>query len=297
MSASNNNQESNSNSHISTTMSLTGMTLNSLGINKRDIDQISRIVSDESLSSDNTSKRRKLVSDDITASHNHHFSHVRVPQGQQRQRPVSPGSSPPVLKPCNYLMTLFQTTDSQHATNTTTARRIDSFSLEQALYFESYQEAEIPTDILQALRTSNVKQLRSFLKEEKKNSDSLKDCRNPFGENLLHLACRMGGITSEMLVFLIQEAQVPLNVRDRFGRTPLHHACMSSHPNCDTIDYVMRHIPRRVLLFEDDMGKIPFDLIPSRCYAQWTRFLSETKNILQNDTNQNQESSASSAAS
>merc|ERR1719162_1102147 len=293
MSASNNNQKSNSNSNSnsnrSTTMSLTGMTLNSLGLNKRDIDQISRIVSDESLSSNDNSKRRKLVSDDITASHNHqfHHHHVRVPQGRQRKRPVSPGSSLPVLKPCNYLMTLFQNKDSENTTTTTT-RRIDSFSLEQALYFEPYQEAEIPTDILQALRTSNVERLRACLKE-KKNQNGLKDCRNPFGENLLHLACRMGGIASAVLVFLIQEAQVPLNVRDRFGRTPLHHACMSSHPNFDTIDLVMRHVPRRVLLFEDDMGKIPFDLIPSRCYAQWTRFLSETKNILQNDTNQNQE--------
>merc|ERR1719491_1337899 len=105
MSASNNNQESNSNSNsnsnTSTTMSLTGMTLNSLGLNKRDIDQISRIVSDESLSSDNNSKRRKLVSDDITASHNHQFHHhVRVSQGR-RKRPLSPQSAPPVLKPCN----------------------------------------------------------------------------------------------------------------------------------------------------------------------------------------------------
>merc|ERR1712238_295227 len=102
----NNNQESNSNSNSnrSTTMSLTGMTLNSLGLNKRDIDQISRIVSDDSLSNDK-SKRRKLVSDDITASHNHHFHHhVRVPQGRTRKRPLSPGSSPPVIKPCNYLM-------------------------------------------------------------------------------------------------------------------------------------------------------------------------------------------------
>merc|ERR1719491_335018 len=296
MSASNNNQESNSNSNsnsnTSTTMSLTGMTHNSLGLNKRDIDQISRIVSDESLSSD-TSKRRKLVSADITTSHNHQFHHhVRVPQGRQRKRPVSPGSSLPVLKPCNYLMTLFQNKDSQHTTSTTTTRRIDSFSLEQALYFEPYQEAEIPTDILQALRTSNVDRLRACLKE-KKNQNGLKDCRNPFGENLLHLACRMGGIANTVLVFLIQEAQVPLNVRDRFGRTPLHHACLSSHPNFETIEFVIRHVPRMVLVFEDDTGNIPFDLIPSRCEEGWTRFLSETKNILHNNNNHNQESSSS----
>jgi len=281
MSASINNQEesnSNSNSNTSTTMSLTSMTINSLGINKRDIDQISRIVSDESLANDNNSKRRKL-SGDIADSHNHpfHHHHVRVPQG--RKRPLSPRSSPPVLKPCNYLMKLFQNKDLPNATTT----RIDSFSIEQAFYFEAYQEAEISTDILQALRTSNVEQLRSFLTEKK---NGLKECRNQFGENLLHLACRMGGISCNVIAFLIQEAKVPLNVRDRFGRTPLHHACMSSHPNFDTIDFVIRHVPRMCLLFEDDTGNIPFDLIPSRCYDGWTRFLSETKNILHNNNQQ-----------
>jgi len=255
-------------------MSLTGMTMNSLGINKRDVDQITRIVSDDSLTNDN-SKRRKL-SDDITESRNHDFHHVRVPQG--KKRPLSPRSSPPVIKPCNYLMTLFKNKG-------TTTTQIDSFSMEQALYFESYQESEIQTNILKALRSSNVVQLRSFLTDTDKN---IKQCRNQFGENLLHLACRMGGISTEVITFLIQEAKVPLNVRDRFGRTPLHHACMSSHPNFDTIDFVIRHVPRMVLLFEDDTGNIPFDLIPSRCYDGWTRFLSETKNILHNN-HQNQE--------
>jgi len=265
-------------------MSLTGMTINSLGINKRDIDQISRIISDESLDNKN-SKRRKL-SVNITASQNHQFHHVRVPQGRIK-RPLSPRSCPPVIKPCNYLMKLFQNKDLPNTTTT----RIDSFSIEQALYFEPYQEsAEIPTDILKALRTSNVGQLRSFLKEKK---NSLKDCRNQFGENLLHLACRMGGIAGEVISFLIQEAKVPLNVRDRFGRTPLHHACMSSHPNFDTIECVIRHVPRICLLFEDDTGNIPFDLIPSRCYEGWTRFLSETKNILHNNNTQESASSAS----
>merc|ERR1712238_269119 len=156
--------------------------------------------------------------------------------------------------------------DLPNTTTTSTTTRIDSFSIEQAFYFEAYQESEIATDILQAVRTSNVEYLRSFLKENEKYG--LEDCRIPF---------------------LIQEAQVPLNVRDRFGRTPLHHACLSSHPNFETIEFVIRHVPRMVLVFEDDTGNMPFDLIPSRCEEEWTQFLSETKNILHN----NQESSSS----
>ncbi|OEU17472.1 hypothetical protein FRACYDRAFT_183826 [Fragilariopsis cylindrus CCMP1102] len=200
--------------------------------------------------------------------------------------------------------------------------RIDSFSLEQALYFEPYQESEIQIKLLKALRSSDLDQLRSFQEvgnntsqqvigvsggvgvggnEDKQHQDKNQDqqqqgkdenktddddddrslklqARNQFGENLVHLSCRMG-ISRDVLEFLVDDAKVPLNVRDRFGRTPLHNACMSALPNFDNIDFVIMHAPRQ-LLFEDDNGKIPFELIPQRCFERWTRFLSE-KNILQ----------------
>merc|ERR1712238_190721 len=113
--------------------------------------------------------------------------------------------------------------------------------------------------------------------QEKKTIVDLRSC-NQFGENLLHLACRMG-IQLEILEYLLEEAQVKVNVRDRFGRTPLHNACMSALPNFQNLDYLIACQPRMVL-FEDDNGKIPFDLIPQRCFERWTRFLSE-QNILQ----------------
>merc|ERR1712161_61972 len=63
--------------------------------------------------------------------------------------------------------------------------------------------------------------------------------RNQFGETLLHLACRMG-ISRDVLEFLVDEpANVPLNVRDKFGRTPLHNSCMSTVPNFDNIRFVI----------------------------------------------------------
>jgi len=238
--------------------------------------------------------------------------------------------------------------------------RIDSFSLEQALYFEPYQESTIKIELLQALRSSNLDLLRSFVvapptpiqrnEEENNNNnkrmssqqeneinyessqdsqddedddisiiddDGEKSCSpfrlpattteeennnenknendttvmqqqelqacNQFGENLLHLACRMG-ISRDVLEFLYDNsanggANVPLNVRDRFGRTPLHNACMSSNPQFTNIDFIISKSPR-MLLFEDDNGKIPFELIPQRCFERWIRFLSE-QNILQ----------------
>jgi len=246
-------------------------------------------------------------------------------QRRPRRRSLSPPGDIRVLNPCRYMMKLLV----QHSESTTTnerktkpLRRIDSFSMEQALYFEPYQVSEIKIELLKALRASNLDQLRSLiqLKEEKHTATTntnqmftmseheeeeeedvgqdstnmnlsssvsaaasaassqpllqLQDlkARNQFGETLLHLACRMG-ISRDILEFLVDEpAKVPLNVRDKFGRTPLHNSCLSTVPHFDNIHFVISKAPR-TLLFEDDNGKVPFELIPLQCYEQWTQFL------------------------
>ena len=184
-------------------------------------------------------------------------------------RSTSPESTIPVLSPCTYMTISLK--------NKKIKTRVDSFSLEQALYFEPYQESEIQIELLKALRGGDLEKLRS-LKEEKGGEEFDLEARNQFGENLVHLACRMG-MSGDMLKFLVEDAKVPLNVRDRFGRTPLHNACMSAIPNFDNIDFVMRHAPKLVV-FEDDKNKIPFELVPQRVFGRWTRFMSE-ENILQ----------------
>jgi len=274
-------------------------------------------------STSNTSLKSLLSSSSSSSSSEHTTTnHMNTKDVQQvvahghclatfPRQPSAPSMVIPVLSPCTYLTISLQ--------NKKIKPRIDSFSIEQALFFEPYQESTIQMELLQALRSSNLDQLKSYQevksgeqqqqqqqdqdeKEKKirseagdekgvitdddgdtnsceKNTTSvdLKAC-NQFGENLLHLACRIG-ICQSILEFLLEEAHVALNVRDRFGRTPLHNACMSAHPNFQNIDYLIATQPRMVL-FEDDKGKVPFDLIPHRCYEQWTRFLSE-KNILQ----------------
>jgi len=142
------------------------------------------------------------------------------------------------------------------------------------MYFEPFQEAEIHLDLLKALRGADLEKLRHLKNDKEKDYDF--EARNQFGENLVHLACRMG--QDNMLKFLVEDVKVPINVRDRFGRTPLHFACMAALPNFNNVDYIMKHEPK-LAVFEDDKSKIPFELIPSRCYERWTRFISE-KNIL-----------------
>jgi len=156
--------------------------------------------------------------------------------------------------------------------------RVNSFSIEQALYFEPYEESSIDNELLIALRNCDLKELSSLLNKKDGNENAYDlNARNQFGENLLHLACRMG-LERDLIEFLVEDAIIQLNVRDRYGRSPLHNACMSSKPNFDNINYIMDKAPR-LTVFEDDNGKVPFDLIPQRCFEQWTRFLSE-KNVL-----------------
>lgn len=144
--------------------------------------------------------------------------------------------------------------------------RVDPVSLEHLLYFEPYQESSISAEILRALRQSDISELQRF------DSEELLE-RNQFGESLVHLACRLG-ISENVTAFLINEVKLPLNVRDRFGRTPLHNACLAAWPNFENIKLILDAAPKLVL-FEDDKGKLPFDYIPKRNYGKWVRFLSE----------------------
>jgi ankyrin repeat protein len=142
--------------------------------------------------------------------------------------------------------------------------RIDHLSVEQAIYFEPYREAQIPTEILRAVRRNDLKELRRF--EVEKLSQ-----RNQFGESLMHLVCRLG---LNSVAYLIEEAKLPLNVRDKFGRSPLHNACLAPIPNFENAVLLLKYAPKLVV-FEDNKGNTPFDNIPARNHGKWSRFLSE----------------------
>ena len=183
----------------------------------------------------------------------------------------------PVLSPATYLSMALQ--NQKHGPS----GRIEAFSLEQALYFAPYTTGELSLEVLRALRQFDLPQLRTLLVQQEQdqqddpqeNFKNMFHQRNSFGENLLHLACRMG-VPQTLVQFLVDEAHVPLNVRDRWGRSPLHQACWTGRPQFTTLVYLFHH-PVAVLQvrMEDDTGKVPFELIPARCYARWTRFLAE----------------------
>jgi len=148
--------------------------------------------------------------------------------------------------------------------------RIDALSIEQALYFLPYQESTIPTDMIRTIKEENMELFDCFSDEE------LSSARSELGETLVHLACRLNKL--QALTHLLLVSGLPLNVKDQFGRNPLHNACSAVFPNFAVVDLLLSRSPDLVL-YEDEKGKTPFEYIPCRLNGLWTRYISE-KNVL-----------------
>jgi len=241
-----------------------------LSVNKRSAGQMSVGCPSNESPKPLKSRKLKLNSSFATSSVSSHSSAFSGPFRfitlSRRDTPST--SSIPILSPSTYL--------TYSLKNEKIKCRVDSFSIEQALYFEPYEESAIDIDILKALRGSDLEKLQFIVNDQERKHDLV--ARNQFGENLVHLACRVSTLKLNVLKFLVEDANVNLNVRDHLGRTPLHNACMSAAPNFNKIHYIMKKAPKLVI-FEDDSHKIPFDLIPHTCFERWTRFLSEKKSL------------------
>ena len=98
---------------------------------------------------------------------------------------------------------------------------------------------------------------------------------NTFGESLLHMACRRGDVSIVRL--LVNEFKVRVEVRDDYGRTPLHDACWTTTPNFEVMDVLMGAVEARLLLAEDVRGHTPFDYARREHWDKWIRFLEERK--------------------
>jgi hypothetical protein len=136
------------------------------------------------------------------------------------------------------------------------------FSDPTADEIESYQ-----SDIIQAVRSQDIPRLR-FLKEQGR---PLK-CSNQFGESLLHLACRRGFL--DVVTYLVDEAGVPLQVRDDYGRTPLHDALWSAEPNVELVGILVSRCPD-LLYIKDRRGNTPLSFVRRQHWNTWNKFLDD----------------------
>lgn len=128
---------------------------------------------------------------------------------------------------------------------------------------------------VQAVRRGDTDKLRSLLDEGK----SLDAC-NRFGESLIHMACRRGDL--KIVKFLVYEARVRLDIRDDFGRTPLHDSCWTSKPNLELMDVLIKAAPIALLLAKDVRGHSPFHYARREHWPEWLQYLRERSDQLLN---------------
>ncbi|CAB9511141.1 ANK [Seminavis robusta] len=128
--------------------------------------------------------------------------------------------------------------------------------------------------VVQAIRHNDVESLRSMLRDGK----SFNAC-NRFGESLVHMVCRRGNV--EMATFLIKEACVDVDVRDDFGRTPMHDACWTSKPNTTIMELLVNNVSPDMLLMEDVRGHTPWEYCRKEHYGVWCDYLKSKEEDIQ----------------
>lgn len=141
--------------------------------------------------------------------------------------------------------------------------------------FEAPKKDEIEAygfEALDAVRTRDIALLESFHAKGR----PLK-CSNRFGESILHLACRKG--FTDVTDFLINKADVPLWVKDDFGRNPLHDACWTCEPNFELMDLVIAKCPD-LLLISDARGHTPLSYVRREHWGEWIKYIDSKLNIM-----------------
>ena len=149
-------------------------------------------------------------------------------------------------------------------------------TLKYANFFTKPTEEQIAAYDAQkttAIRNGDMATLRSLL-EAGENFN----CCNKFGESLIHMACRRAHI--DVVRFLLQEAEVSLNARDDYGRTPLHDCCWRPSPSYELMELLLSEVDPRTLLVEDVRGHAPFDYSRKDQWEVWNEFLESRKELL-----------------
>ena len=135
-------------------------------------------------------------------------------------------------------------------------------------FFHKPSQEEVDSygfDVLRAVRDGDITFLRNYHQQGK----SLNIC-NRFGESLLHLACRKQLV--QVVDFLLNEANVPAQVCDDYGRTPMHDACWTPEPNFAVVDLILERCPD-LLLVKDKRGHTPLFYARREHWGNWLRHL------------------------
>ena len=129
------------------------------------------------------------------------------------------------------------------------------------------------TELIRAIREQDFDVLKDTLSRGK----TLFAC-NRYGESLLHMACRRG--FSDLVEFLLYEGNVPLRIRDDYGRTAMHDACWTVEPNFELIETLITEEPL-LLFIKDKRGHLPLEYVRSNHWHKWNDFLKGKQVLLQ----------------
>ncbi len=127
-------------------------------------------------------------------------------------------------------------------------------------------------ETLKAVRTKDIDKLQQYLSQGKNLQ-----CCNKFGESIISMACREGSM--DVVDFLLNEADVSIQICDDFGRTPLHNACWASEPNFDLVSVLIRKCADLCIIC-DKRGHTPLDYVQKGHYENWSSFLLNNKDVI-----------------
>jgi hypothetical protein len=79
---------------------------------------------------------------------------------------------------------------------------------------------------------------------------------------------------SKVAKFFIQDADVPLQVRDDYGRNPMHDACWNAQPNFEVVDMILDICPD-LLYIKDRRGFTPLAYARKEDWGKWKSYFSK----------------------
>lgn len=140
------------------------------------------------------------------------------------------------------------------------------------------QKQYYDNDVVKAINNRDIAALRAWHRQGRPLHTA-----NPFGETLLHMACRRGFF--DVVRFLVDEAEVSIWVRDEQGSTPLHLACRATTTTTSETLYTAFALVNFLINKDNDMlfcadmrGHAPLEHAPKDQWEDWIKFL-RTKSI------------------
>jgi hypothetical protein len=91
------------------------------------------------------------------------------------------------------------------------------------------------------------------------------------------MACRRGFVKVASS-FLIHEANVPVCVRDDYGRTILHDAAWTYEPNFELIELILKGCPD-LLFMSDRTGHMAISYARKSHWGAWNKFLKQNSDL------------------